>query len=469
MSTDVVAADAAVPELVGRRVAVLGLGLSGAAALAALAGTGVEAVVAVDTRDTDAVRASGERARARGATVHLGCTDPAVLDGCDLAVTSPGLPLAHPLLAGALARGLEGWSEPELAWRRASGRTQLVAITGTNGKTTTTELAAACLDAPAGGNLGPPLCGLLAVAEPPPTVVAELSSFQLRFSATLRAHVGVLLNLAPDHLDWHPDLADYAASKARVWANQQGEDAAVIFVDDAGARQVRATHPPPARVVPVTLAAPPRGGVGVAEDTLVARLPHAEGPIAALADLPSDEPAFLADAACAAAAALIAGADRSTVGARLAAFRPGPHRLEEVAVRRGVRWINDSKATNPHAAASALAAHPSVVWIAGGLLKGLSLDALGELLPDRVRLVLAIGEGAQAVADLAARAQVPVRHAGTIAEAVLLAAQHAEPGDTVLLSPAAASFDQFASYAARGEAFRDAVAALDDPAREGAR
>ena len=460
------APEAALAALHGRRVGVLGLGTSGAAILRALEGTGVADVVAVDTREEAAVAPGAALARRQGAQVRLGCADAEVLAGCDLVVTSPGLPLSHPLLAGALARGLEVWSEPELAWRRAAGRTTLVAITGTNGKTTTTELAAACLAAPAGGNLGPPLCDLLAVPDPPPVVVAELSSFQLRFSAALRAEVGVLLNLAPDHLDWHPDLEDYAASKARVWANQREGDAAVVFVDDAGARAVRDAHPPPARQVPVTLGAPPEGGVGVVEDALVSRLAPTPATIARVSDLPSAEPAFVADAACAAAAALVAGADAEGVARGLTGFRPGPHRLEEVAVRHGVRYVDDSKATNPHAAASALVAHDSVVWIAGGLLKGLALDDLAALLPGRVRLVVAIGVGAEAVEALARRAGVPAVRADTLDRAVPLAARYAEPGDTVLLSPAAASFDQFASYAARGLAFRAAVERLDAPMGE---
>jgi UDP-N-acetylmuramoylalanine--D-glutamate ligase len=452
-------------------VVVLGAGTSGAAATRALLTADVAPVWVVDSRDTPALRATADELRANGADVALGVTDPAAVTGAALVVTSPGLSLAHPLLAAALAASAPVISEPELAWRLNAGHTRWVAITGTNGKTTTTQLAAACLNAPAIGNIGPPLCDALAVAEPPPVAVVELSSFQLRFTDGLRAAVGVLLNVAPDHLDWHPDLADYEASKARVWAHQLGQDAAVVYVDDPGADRVAGDHPPGARFVPVTLQQPREGGVGVAGGCLVSRIADAAGEIVAVDRLPRTHPAFVADAACAAAAALAVGSAQSAtgttavapptpgvVGTRLATVRGGPHRLEHVGDVAGVAYINDSKATNPHAAAAALATFDSVVWIAGGLDKGLDLTAVASLLPGRVRGIVAVGQAAEQVAAVGRAAGVPVETAGTVAAAVPAAARRARPGDVVLMAPGCASMDQFRDYAERGEAFRVAVA-----------
>jgi UDP-N-acetylmuramoylalanine--D-glutamate ligase len=350
------------------------------------------------------------------------------------------------------------WSEPELAARLNGGRTRVVAVTGTNGKTTTTELIGACLDAPAVGNIGTPMAEVLGADAPPPLVVAELSSFQLRFTDTLRADVGVLLNVAPDHLDWHGSLAAYRTAKARVWAGQRPHDWAIVNRDDAGARATAEAHPPPGRAAWFTLRAPDDGEVGVEGGWMVQRL-RADAPerVVEVASMALRGPHNVGNACAAVAAALCAGGSPARIAATVAAFAPGPHRMELVASIGGVDWVNDSKATNPHAAAAALSAYPSVVWIAGGLNKGLSFDELGAALRGRVRLAATIGASGPDIAAVARAAGVDVVEAGSLDEAVRIARAAAAPGDTVLLSPACASMDQFRDYAERGERFRALV------------
>ncbi len=448
------------------RVLVAGLGVSGAAAARALASRGARVdVIEAGHGPAAAERAAGLAARGVHCELDVAFDDPSLLDGVDLVVPSPGIAQSSPLLAGALERGIPVWSEPELAWRLAAGATRLIAVTGTNGKTTTTELLAALLDAPVGGNIGTPLTDLLAVDPPPALVVAELSSFQLRFTEQLAPDVTVLLNVAPDHLDWHGDLDAYVAAKARAWT-QSGADSALVVGDDAGARRAVTEHPARGRVVQVTGGVPEPGQVGVAEHAIASRLDGALEPIADLGDLALQGRHNVANACAAVAAALVAGAEPGDLAGPLKAFSPGPHRLALVARRGGVSWIDDSKATNPHAAAAALAAcassdEPDIVWIAGGLAKGLEFAALAEPVAAHVRHAVTIGTSGPDVAALARAQGVEVTEAGELHRAVADAAQLARPGETVLLAPACASMDQFVDYAARGRAFAAAVAALD--------
>jgi UDP-N-acetylmuramoylalanine--D-glutamate ligase len=411
-------------------VLVLGAGLSGRAVAAALDAAGWPHTVADERTDLDP-------AGLPPGTV-LGPLDPALLDGVDLVCPSPGVPPTSPLLRAAVGRGVPVWSEPEMAWRLNGGRTRLVAVTGTNGKTTTTEMLAACLQAPAAGNIGAPLVTALAADPAPPLVVAELSSFQLHFCRELRPDVAVLTNVADDHLDWHGDPAAYRAAKARIWAAQRPEDTAVVAGDDPGAVATAAAHPPPGRLVTA------RVGDGLLDvGTLAARGPH-----------------NAVDATLAAHAAVAAGADPDRVREVLAAFRTGRHRLELVRTLDGVDYVDDSKATNPHAALAALRSYDDVVWIAGGLDKGLSFEPLADALPGRVRHLLTIGRCGPDIAAVGRAAGVPTEEVGELRAAVARARAVARPGSTVLLAPAAASMDQFRDYAERGEAFRAAVEAL---------
>jgi UDP-N-acetylmuramoylalanine--D-glutamate ligase len=446
-----------------QRVLVVGLGVSGAAAAVALLAAGVPAVRIVERRDDEATAGRAAELRAAGGEVLLGEIDPAdaLQPRPDVVVTSPGVPATNPLLALALDRDVPVWSEPELAWRLNGGRTRLVAVTGTNGKTSTTELLAACLDAPAAGNIGTPLVSLLAAPQPPGLVVAELSSFQLHFTTTVAPEVAVLLNIAPDHLDWHGSLAAYVQDKARIWAGQDTRSWTVVNADDDGVARALAVAPPPGRLLTFTHAPPEEGQVGVDGGSIVAHLPgSARQEILPVAAMAATGPHNRANALAAVAAALAAGAGAGQVAAAVTAYRPGPHRLELVAERAGVRWINDSKATNPHAAAAAIASFPSVVWIAGGLAKGLSFEPLADVVADRVRVAVTIGAAGPEIARLARSVGAEAVEAGDLATAVRAAADLARPGEVVVLAPACASMDQFRDYAARGAAFRDAVAAL---------
>ena len=450
--------------LSGSRVLVVGLGATGRAVVDALAGAGTSVTV-VDAADTEPLREVAAALRARGVTVLLGVADadayraaggPAV----EVVIASPGVPERHPLLSLAATV----YSEPELAWQLAGGRTRLLGVTGTNGKTTTTELLAACVGAPAGGNIGTPLVQLLG-ADPPPLVVAELSSFQLRFCETLRPDVAVLLNVAADHLDWHGDLHAYGAAKARLWQRQRDQDVLVVNADDAGAQAVVGRHPAPGRTVSFTLSAPGHDQVGVRDGRVVSRLAAAPATIAAVADLGVHGPHNVANVTAAVAAALSAGLPPGALEAPLRAYRAGHHRLEVVATVGGVTYVDDSKATNPHAAAAALASYPAgaVVWIAGGLGKGLTFEGLSGDVARAVHTAVTIGQAGPDLARVARDAGCQVVEAGTLDRAVTAAAAAARPGDVVLLAPACASMDQFRDYAHRGQVFRDAVLALRPP------
>jgi len=439
---------------------VVGLGASGRAAARLLAGVGIDVTVLDDRSDHPAAAA----VRAEGFEVVLG-TGPAGLveRAVDLVVPSPGVPEAAPVLREAFANDLPVWSEPELALRLYPRR--LLAVTGTNGKTSTTELLAAIavaggLPAVACGNIGRPVSDAASGTPAGTVLVAELSSFQLRFAGTLRPDVGVLLNLAPDHLDWHPGVTAYGAAKARLWEAQGPGDWAVANADDPpsmalldGAPAGRATF---SGTQPVAF------GVGREGDELVARLPEVGPDHVAIAnvDVVAGAPHHLANAAAATCAALLAGIQPQLIAPALRGYRPGRHRYEVVATTsEGISFVDDSKATNPHAAAAALQAAPSIVWIAGGLAKGVDLSSLaGEL--DAVHDAVLIGAAAEELAAVCARATTPSHKADSIEAAVTVAAALARPGDTVLLAPACASFDQFRDYAERGERFAAAARAV---------
>jgi UDP-N-acetylmuramoylalanine--D-glutamate ligase len=409
-----------------RRALVLGLARSGQAAALALAQRGVP-VIAVD-------RAPGldvGRLAAAGVEVQLGTEEDRLLDGVDLLVKSPGVPGESPLPTSARARGIPVWSEIELGYRLL--RNPFVGVTGTNGKTTTSELLGAMFRAAerpvaVAGNVGRPLTGLAGSVEDGTWIVCELSSFQLEDIRRFRPRIGVLLNLEPDHLDRHATFEAYRAAKLRLFENQTEADVAVV---------------------PRGFGRVPGGGV------------HVE--FAATDDLPA-EPLIPGshnreNAAAATAAARAAGIDDTAIAAALQTFPGVEHRLELVAEVDGVRFVNDSKATNTAAARrgiEAFAAQP-LRLILGGSLKGESFDELAESLPRGVRSIDLIGEASDALAAALGRAGRVYRRSGDLATAVGAAAGEAEPGDVVLLSPACASFDQFRDYEDRGETFRRLV------------
>jgi UDP-N-acetylmuramoylalanine--D-glutamate ligase len=431
----------------GDAVVVVGLGRSGEAAARRLLALGATVTVVDASADEEVRRRAAALAGARSVLGRDGAEEAA---GADLVVASPGVPPAAPPLAAARAAGVPVWSEVELAYRLAP--VPILGVTGTNGKTTTTRMLAAALTAAglraeAAGNIGRPLAD--AALDDVDVLVAELSSFQLQHVVRFRAPVGVLLNLGEDHLDWHGSFDAYRAAKARLFERQGPGDVAVHLDDPLCAEAAARSG---GRRVPFAVGPPPEGGAGVADGWIVVP----EGRVVRLEALVVRGRPAISNAVAAAAAACAAGAPPEGVGRGLAAFRPLPHRMERVATVAGVEYVDDSKATNPHAVLAALEDLERVVLIAGGRNKGLDLSVLGAA-GDRVRAVVALGESAGEVARAFAASGVPVERAASMEEAVARAAALARPGDTVLLSPGCASFDMFADYAARGRAFRDAV------------
>jgi UDP-N-acetylmuramoylalanine--D-glutamate ligase len=430
------------------RVLVLGAGVSGLAA-AALA-RDRDMTVTIYTRDQP------ELALEKGFPVASGGWDPVLLTGIDLVVTSPGFPERALPIVEALEWGIPVWSEIEFAWRHLD--VPVAAVTGTNGKTTVTEATSAMLlasgiDAPAAGNVGSALsehvdCGHEAV-------VVEVSSFQLRFCEEFHPTAAAITNLAVDHLDWHGSEHSYRAAKARIFMNQSHDDLLVFDADDEGATSLIAGAQ--SELFPVSGRHLPPGGGGVDGECLVI------GELTlSIGDLVSDDPTYLVNIASASALALRMGATTEGVTSAATSFAPGPHRRSFVTRSGGVTWIDDSKATNTHAALSSIRAHDSVVLIAGGLAKGLDVAPLAR--EPNVRYLLGIGEAGP---GLVSAAGVRGRDAGTLERAVELAAELAEPGDTVLLAPGGASFDQFASYAERGDRFAALVRSITEEARSG--
>jgi UDP-N-acetylmuramoylalanine--D-glutamate ligase len=461
-----------------QRVLVAGLGVSGAAAARVLLARGHD--VALTDAAEPAVLAELVAAGAR----WLGAVT-APPEGTDLVVTSPGWRPAHPLLVAAANQGLEVIGEPELAWRlRTSGPdgrepAPWYAVTGTNGKTTTVTmlesvLQAGGLRAVAAGNVGRPLVEVVtagdAAGNPAYDAIAvELSSFQLHWSSSIAPAAAAVLNVADDHVDWHGTFEAYRDAKARLLR------LAPVAVADAGdpvAASLVARHPHP---VTVTLGEPEPGQLGVRAGALVDRAFSAAPAGELLVELDALQvrgPHNLVNAMAAAALARAAGLDAAAIGRGLSEFRGGAHRNVLVGSVDGVDFVDDSKATNPHAAGASLAAYPRVVWIAGGLLKGADVDPLVAAVAPRLAGVVLLGRDREQLARSLARhapsvprTVVPSGDDGAVVtdgdqvmrEVVAAAVRLARPGDTVLLAPAAASMDVFTDYAHRGRAFADAV------------
>lgn len=477
----------------GARVLITGAGLTGRSVSAVLEPTGVRMTICDD--DPLALQRLVTPARVvttPDAVAHIG--------DYALVVTSPGFSPATPVLAAAAAAGVPIWGDVELAWRldRAGwfGRPRRwLVVTGTNGKTTTTSmlydmLLAAGLRAVLCGNIGNPVLDML--AEPADVLAVELSSFQLHWAPSLRPDAGVVLNVAEDHLDWHGSMAAYAADKARVLDGR----VAVVGLDDPVAAGLLAGAAAPVRAG-FRLGVPAAGELGVRDGVLVDRAfcgpSGAELALARAEDIPVAGPIGVLNALAAAALARAVDVPPAAVAEALGAFRVGPHRAQVVEEAGGVTYVDDSKATNPHAAQASIGAYPRVVWIAGGLLKGASVDALVSAVAGRLAGVVLIGRDRGVLAEALSRhaPDVPVVELVTgedsgvlganesgvnrvtrviepagqpLSDAVMAAVVDAarglaRPGDTVLLAPAGASFDQFSGYGARGAAFAAAVRA----------
>ncbi|MBT2228754.1 UDP-N-acetylmuramoyl-L-alanine--D-glutamate ligase [Nonomuraea sp. NEAU-A123] len=446
---------------------VAGLGVSGTAVARVLAARG-EPVVVVEGVEGDRQRAVAAELAGLGVEVRFGPME--LPEGVTRLVTTGWAP-HHPLIAAALEAGVEVVGEVELAWRlRPAQAAPWLALTGTNGKTTvvrmlTSILLAAGRKALAVGNVGVPV--VEAVAEPYDVLAVELSSFQLHWSSTLAPHAAAILNVAPDHLDWHGSMEAYAAAKGRIF---ERAGTVVYNADDPEASRLAAPYPDK---VGFTLLVPKPGQLGVVEDLLVDRafVPNpAESAeeLATLADVRPLAPHNVANALAAAALARTLGVPTESVRQGLRDFVPDPHRMAYVERVGEVDYVDDSKATNPHAAAAALSSYPSIVWIAGGQLKGADVDDLVRRAAPRLRGAVLLGVDRARIAEALARhaPNVPVvdisaQDTGAMDRVVTEAARLASPGDTVLLSPAGASLDMFANYPARGEAFARAVHGLE--------
>jgi UDP-N-acetylmuramoylalanine--D-glutamate ligase len=452
------------PRLAGRKITVVGLAKSGVAAARLCAREGASVTV-TDRRGAGELEKPLAALAGSGVRRALGGHDRADFEGADLVVVSPGVPLALPELAAARARGVPVWGETELA-ARFLGAVPVVAITGTNGKSTTTALAGALFARHrptfTGGNLGTPLSEHVLSGARADVAVLELSSFQIEGLLTLRPHVAAILNVTPDHLDRYRDVEDYAAAKARLFGLQQPGDFAVANARDPRAlAMVAASRGAPFTFgfgPPVPGAARDPGGEpgpGGAELWLTLGTAAPERYLVrsrALRGRHNRE-----NAMAAALCARLLGVPGDAVQAGLETFPGLPHRLELVSERAGVEWVNDSKATNVDSTQVGLSAFPAgarrVLLIMGGRGKGAPYAPLRSLFPDRVKALLTIGEDAPKVeAELGDLC--PTEGCGTLAEAVRRAGALAAPGDVVLLSPACASYDQYRSYEERGDAFR---------------
>ena len=477
----------------GVRAVVAGFGVSGFAAADNLTHLGASVTALADDANPTQLE-KAQLLEILGATVHLhaGATS-ALPDDVDLLVVSPGFRPDSAILVQARERGVPIWGEVELAWRLRDPDhdTPWLCVTGTNGKTTTVQmldgiLRAAGLRSQAAGNVGLPI--VEAVMDPTPydVLAVELSSFQLHYTDSLSAESAAVLNVAEDHLDWYdgPTGMDaYAADKGRIY--QRVSRACVYNAADPMTEHLvrEAEVVEGARAIGFTLATPMVGMLGVVDDILVDRafIEQRETSAAELctyADLAPPgatvpAPHVVANALAAAALARAHGVSQAAVRDGLRAFRPDAHRIAVVAELAGVTWIDDSKATNPHAAQSSLLGYSPVVWVAGGLAKGAAFDDLVQAVRGRLRGAVLLGQDREVIASALSRHAPDVRvievdggktdtkegEMALMERVVGAAAQLAKPGDTVLLAPGCASMDQFTNYAARGDAFAAAVQA----------
>jgi len=462
------------------RATVAGIGVTGYSIADALLAIGARVRVR-DDADTEAARDKAQLLEMLGAEVRLGPGATAELpSGTDLVVTSPGWSPSAPMLVQAAARGIPVWGDVELAWRlqQPDRVVPWLGVTGTNGKTTVVTMLASMLSAAglttsAVGNVGRPILETILDEVEYDVLAVELSSFQLHWSSSVSLHSAAVLNVEPDHLSWYAPFADpfeaYAADKARIY-NQVTHACLYNVADPRTEKMVEeADVVEGARAVGFTLGIPSISMLGVVDDILVDRAFIAQRrnsalELAGVSDVPTSSPHMIANALAAAGLARSFGVPATAVRDGLRAYELGPHRITEVARSGGITWVDDSKATNPHAAAASLAGYDSVVWIAGGLAKGLSFDQLVATQSGRIKAAVLIGTDRADIAKaLAARApHIPVVSLddpapSAMAEAVAEAARFAQSGDTVLLAPACASQDMYDDYAQRGDWFCQAV------------
>jgi len=450
-------------EVRGRKVAVFGLARSGLSAISLLDREGAR-IVAVDARSREALGDAVTGLVESGVSLCLGEGPTQVLTDADLVVVSPGVPLVHPALQAAREAGVEVIGEVELAFGFLPESAKVIGITGTNGKSTTTALTGALLEAArietfVGGNLGVPLSEALAWEDPARAYVIELSSYQLEGIQRFRAGNAAVLNVTPDHLDRYPSVEDYAEAKGRLFLNQRAGDHAIANADDPRTVRLAARSAGSHWFFSATPGSGHEGAMADGEGGFLVRTSLGQGHLHVRSRALRGRH-NLENAMAAALLAHGAGVPFEAIQRGLDGFGGLPHRLEFVRNLDGVEYVNDSKATNVDSSVVALAAFPSDVWlIAGGKGKGASYAPLVEAARGKVKGVLTVGADAAAI-EAAFEGTAPVESCGTLDAAVKRAHAQAREGDVVLLSPACASLDQFRSFEHRGEVFKAAVAAL---------
>ena len=447
-------------ELRNKRVLVVGLARTGIATALFCAARGAH-VTATDTRAGKELGDPVAVLQKAGVALELGGHRQELILDADLIIPSPGVPADAPLLQFARSKGVTIWSEIELAYRFLKGR--LIGITGSNGKTTTTSLIEHILRSAGfstilAGNIGTPLISCVEKSSEKTVAVAELSSFQLELIEKLRPNISVFLNLTPDHLDRHHTLESYGAAKARIFQNQGESDSAVLNADDPGTTPYAPAKP---QVFWFSRKQRVAQGAFVKESEILFRREGTEEAILKLADIPLAGAHNVENVLAAVAATKLAGAESAAIAKGVRSFAGVEHRLEFVAEIGGVRFYNDSKATNVDATLKALDASPGrILIILGGKDKGSDYTVLQAPLRERAILALLIGVAADKIEKQIA-GSVAIEQAGTLERAVETAAHAARAGDVVLLAPACASFDQFQNYEHRGRVFKELVHQLE--------
>jgi UDP-N-acetylmuramoylalanine--D-glutamate ligase len=447
-------------ELAGKKVLVVGLARTGIATALFCAERGAR-VTATEARPEAEIPETAAKLRAAGVTLELGGHRGDTFAEQDLIVPSPGVSPMMPALAAARAIGVPVWSEIELAWRFLRGR--LICITGSNGKTTTTSLVGHILERAGipvqiAGNIGTPLISRVDLSSDTGFTVVEASSFQLEIISAFRPDIAVLLNVTPDHLDRHGSIMAYGGAKARMFENQTEQDAAVLNADDVVAPRYAPSGP---RVFWFSRMTRVASGCYLRGEEIVFRSDGVESVLLEQKDIGLRGNHNIENVLAAATAARLAGAEPGAIAEGVRTFAGVEHRIEYVATISGVDYYNDSKATNVDATLKALDAFPgNVLVILGGKDKGSDYRILRQALRGHARMALLIGSAAGKIeADLAGI--IPVERAETLPRAVDIASQRAQAGDTVLLAPACASFDQFENYEQRGRVFKQLVHELE--------
>jgi UDP-N-acetylmuramoylalanine--D-glutamate ligase len=450
-------------ELRGKRVLVVGLARTGVATSHFCAARGA-IVTATDTRTENAIGEALPQLRAAGVHLELGGHSKELFLIQDLIIPSPGVPADAPPLQAARANGITIWSEIELADRFLKGR--LIGITGSNGKTTTTSLIEHILMSSGvptilAGNIGTPLISIVEQTNDRTVTLAELSSFQLELIETFRPNISVFLNLTPDHLDRHHTFEGYGAAKARIFENQTESDSAVLNADDPATTKYAPSKP---QMFWFSRKQRVAQGTFVRETEIIFRSDGKEETVLKIQDIPLAGAHNVENVLAAVAATRLAGAEAAAIAKGVRSFSGVEHRLEFVAEIGGVRYYNDSKATNVDATLKALDAFPGrILVILGGKDKGSDYTLLRALLREKAILALLIGAATDKIEKQIA-GSVAIERAGTIERAVEIASHAARPGDIVLLAPACASFDQFENYEHRGRVFKNLVHQLERPA-----